>query len=726
MAKILKKISEFFKKRALLKKLPPKSMFLSFAVLVAIVILYPSSAQAAVVSIATLAIAAAVAGIVSGVTAWLANIVTIGGIVAMIAALMFHFSGFILTIGTLMFEWGINNNPFGMSLTNPANNQIIEIGWTIMRDFTNMLFILGLAYIGLATALDFGNKFNTARTFWNLLIVALLINFSPVICGVVVDAFNIITNFFLSPVDFTKLGDAYVQAKGQIEMGTLAKIGTHVGEWFGAMLLVFFGIGAGIILGIFGLLFILRNFIIWLLVIISPVAFFAGIFEKIGGLEVKKYHDLWKRQFLSWSFIAVPAGFFLYLSYFFFDYSLKNPFLEVSSSSSGFFEAFFVALSPYLITGLFMYVAFYFTLRINAAGSGIIIGSANKLIKGAVALPGKAGKIVGVAAGAAAGGFAGAAAGGGVASIGKGLGTGWKDAATAGKGIFGRLGGAVKGGAGEWWHKGAGFTKEGRELGAVTAEQGREKLYKIGEKLQMVKPGEYERAKAKRFKYEDARKELDVATDDQLKSWATGPATSPAKMSRKALAIEKQIKDGDFDYENREDPTTGRNEAKELVEYMQKNHKEIKLSGLAKQRLDLAPLLKPEKLKEKTNEFLSTGITDKTIAEEKARDEIIQETIAGIDFTDKAQKNKIQEEGLNELVIANLTTGQIDEMAKELKRSQKRALLKAVTDPSSEAYVKLSDRITELRGRGTAEDNTRADEIDDLMSYIQIDPNFHV
>ena len=57
-----------------------------------------------------------------------------------------------------------------------------------------MLFILGLAYIGLATALNLSN-FNTNKTFGKLILFALLINFTPVITGVIVDVANIISNF---------------------------------------------------------------------------------------------------------------------------------------------------------------------------------------------------------------------------------------------------------------------------------------------------------------------------------------------------------------------------------------------------------------------------------------------------------------------------------------------------------------------------------------------------
>jgi len=101
----------------------------------------------------------------------------------------------LLQFGNFMLGWAISN-PFNLSYTDPAGNDIINIGWTLLRDLTNMFFILGLAYVGLATALNI-TDFNTKKVFGNLLIIALLINFTPVICGAIVDISNIVLNFFL-------------------------------------------------------------------------------------------------------------------------------------------------------------------------------------------------------------------------------------------------------------------------------------------------------------------------------------------------------------------------------------------------------------------------------------------------------------------------------------------------------------------------------------------------
>lgn len=208
--------------------------------------------------------------------------------------------------------WIIGNPLPGISLTNPATNPIINIGWTIMRDLTNMAFILGLAYIGMATALDIGGKFKTAITFRNILLIALLINFTPVICGAIIDGTNIISRFFLSNISFT---DVLLQAEKNIGSGAASivtgllsaekNIAGLVNIGGSAFLMLLFCV----IFGLFSLLFLLRIIFVWFLVILSPLAFFAWIFD-----GTRKYFKQWWDLFIQWAIIIVPASFFLYLS----------------------------------------------------------------------------------------------------------------------------------------------------------------------------------------------------------------------------------------------------------------------------------------------------------------------------------------------------------------------------------------------------------------------------
>ena len=193
MRQILKNLRQVFKLSFFCKALSKKQTLLLLAPFIFLGLLYPFYPANAAVQIAALGLAAF--GAVVGI---LASWVGAAAVTAGILALMLGLSLALMTQANVFLSWAISS-PFNLAMTYPNGNIIIELGWTLMRDFTNMLFILGLAYIGLATALDIAG-FDTKKAFINLLLIALLINFTPVICGAIVDISNIITNFFTEDI----------------------------------------------------------------------------------------------------------------------------------------------------------------------------------------------------------------------------------------------------------------------------------------------------------------------------------------------------------------------------------------------------------------------------------------------------------------------------------------------------------------------------------------------
>jgi len=289
--------------------------------------------------------------------------VTLGFVSWLIYALM------LLAHGILMWVLG-NPLPDGLSLTNPAKNPIIDIGWTTLRDFTNMLFILGLAYIGLMTALDL-SSFNTKKTFTNLLLIALLINFTPIICGAIVDGSNIIANFFISGVSYDEAKDA-LKSKMGLDAMLSWDFEKNVSELMNIFGVLIFGLVLMVVFALFALLLLVRIIMLWFLVILSPIAFFAWIFD-----SSKKYFKMWWDLFIKWATIIVPAGFFLYLSTHVF--AQADKLFKTQYPSGGEVDfSFFASITPMLMGCGFAIVGFLATLKINAMGTKSIIGVATK------------------------------------------------------------------------------------------------------------------------------------------------------------------------------------------------------------------------------------------------------------------------------------------------------------------------------------------------------------
>jgi hypothetical protein len=146
---------------------------------------------------------------------------------AVIAAITNWLIGVIMTVGVVP--------------GNPLTPGIIEIGWNFSRDFANLFFLLALAFIGLATVLRI-REYEMKKALPTLIIIALLINFTPVIVGFVVDMGNLLTKFFLDHAgSIDTLGDTLNMATGYLS-NSLARLfleDGHFFEKFGEIILKF-------------------------------------------------------------------------------------------------------------------------------------------------------------------------------------------------------------------------------------------------------------------------------------------------------------------------------------------------------------------------------------------------------------------------------------------------------------------------------------------------------
>ncbi len=81
-----------------------------------------------------------------------------------------------------------------------TTDPIVVAGWTIVRDLTNMFFVLILLIIAFATILRIEN-YGMKQLLPKLIIAALLINFSLVLAGPIIDFSQILTQFFIDEID---------------------------------------------------------------------------------------------------------------------------------------------------------------------------------------------------------------------------------------------------------------------------------------------------------------------------------------------------------------------------------------------------------------------------------------------------------------------------------------------------------------------------------------------
>ena len=564
-----------------------------------------------------------------------------------------------LALGNGLLAWVIGN-PFNLSYTDPARNQIIAIGWTVTRDLTNMFFILGLIYVAIATALRF-NSFKTGKIFFKLILIAILINFSPLICGIIVDTANIFTNYFLNGVvGFDAFQQVFkMQASNFKEMLLGPPSFTPIIK---TIVLSLYGFGAGFILLIFFLIFFVRYFAIWVLVILSPLAFFFWIFP-----QTESYFKKWADQCLKWSFIAIPIAFFLYLAQQFLAFADKQNLFASSSGLSGNIS-FMTPLLPYIGSLIFLGIGLYLSSQLNVAGVNLLM-KAGKI--GAVALSGGAAvAALGYASNVATSARAGAQA------------LGSKRKRTISKLAYGALG-AISGGAAGM---GKGLFAGVKEGARTSGEKAFPYLTRKGIK------------KAAQKSISKHKEKLTGLETDHLKR-IVEKSYNPRE---KAAAIEYLGEKGGFDYEGPEAGDRIRTASMMGAD----------LSALAQSRPEFAPYVNYKKTDSLTEEFRKQGMSDNE-ARKKAERKMIEEQLSSMSPEDV--RKKIHPKSLNNVdVLSAMNARAIGEIVKKGTQKQVEAL-KQIKTPGTRISSEVQKELE-------AADKGRKEKITDIIRAIKNNP----
>ncbi|MDO8604108.1 MAG: hypothetical protein Q7K40_01745 [bacterium] len=282
-----------------------------------------------------------------------------------------------------------------LSISNTFVNQpFIDTLWTIVRDFSNMIFIFILIYAGVQTILSLGDWKKTIKM---VVIMALLINFSLFFTKVVIDAGNV-----LAVGVYESLGENPAQGKQREISGTLvasfqpqnfiSRASEHVAGESVIVFAVAIAVGLSVAWVFFSiaLVFFGRLLAFWFLMIISPFAFISLALPK-GNI-----FDWWTDTLLKQAFVAPVFLFLMYIIMKVVEAKPLQSFLDTSiASTSGAISD--SILAPVFIAALLV-VALLKTKDFTTTMAGEFGAGGAKLVGG----------VMGAAAGAAS--FAGTGA----------------------------------------------------------------------------------------------------------------------------------------------------------------------------------------------------------------------------------------------------------------------------------------------------------------------------
>mgnify|MGYP001566951667 CR=1 FL=1 len=254
--------------------------------------------------------------------------------------LLYVIPAFLLTMAAIFFNILISIT-LGSTL---LKSTFISDAWAVVRDLSNMFFILILLYIAIKVILGMSGS-EVKKMIGNVVIMALLINFSMFFTQVIIDSSNILALIFynkLSPTSqYTTITgekdiagglvqafnptaslspDFFIAAKAtQIPdpddpTKTITKkedkvpLGMMVGIILVTGLVLLFATYA---LFVSGLYFVGRLIELFVLIIFSPFAFMSYTIPKFAGIDYIGW-DAWFKRLLTVSFMAPIFMFFLY------------------------------------------------------------------------------------------------------------------------------------------------------------------------------------------------------------------------------------------------------------------------------------------------------------------------------------------------------------------------------------------------------------------------------
>ncbi len=254
-----------------------------------------------------------------------------------------------------------------------TTNPFVTHGWAVMRDFVNMFFIIVLIIIGLSTSLQI-ETYKWQKTLPRLVGVALLINFTPVILGIFIDASNIAMRYFTSMISQDSFFISQVRGLYSTIAMDLSRVMWMTFESQALhpttkmVMFTLFNLFFGFVYFCYGILFTMRYVAIWLLVIISPLGFFCYILP-----ATQPFFRRWWSWFIGWCLAGVAAAAFLYFGEIILQQIGRETIMPRLTEHQGVEVGAFVGIFPLMIPMFFSFFGLLVTFAISSAGAKAVV-----------------------------------------------------------------------------------------------------------------------------------------------------------------------------------------------------------------------------------------------------------------------------------------------------------------------------------------------------------------
>lgn len=307
----------------------------------------------------------------AGVREWAFEI--IGHILVFLISIV----GGLLTLVTYILLKAISYNRF-------IYTQIVTVGWQVVRDISNIFFIIILIVVAIGTVISSEN-YHYKRSLPRILLMAILINFSKTICGIFIDLAQVVMYQFSSVLagtaDTPGVGAQQIFLSFGIQRLFVLKemkINGESAELFN----IIAGLGVGliflvitlIVITIYLVIFVMRIVTLWILIVLSPLAFLLSAWP--GG-KGKGYAQDWWKKFFDYVSIGPILLFFLWLALVTAGKELELRVQTDPAGTQGFTGSFLNEitnpdnLSRFVVTVCLLLAGLYAARRSGVAGAGL-------------------------------------------------------------------------------------------------------------------------------------------------------------------------------------------------------------------------------------------------------------------------------------------------------------------------------------------------------------------
>lgn len=198
-----------------------------------------------------------------------------------------------------------------------SSSTAIETGWVVLRDIANMFFIIVFLVIAFGTMLgeDIAPQYHYKKTLVRFIMMAILINFSKTIAGFIIDLGQVLMMTFVNGFSSAAGGNflEVLQIRNLTSLTTFDS-GAALDEAQivgGLLLAMVVAIISLICMTVLAMILVVRMVTLWLLVVVSPLAFFA---YAVPMKSIQGYYDQWWSALIKNVITGPLLAFFIWLS----------------------------------------------------------------------------------------------------------------------------------------------------------------------------------------------------------------------------------------------------------------------------------------------------------------------------------------------------------------------------------------------------------------------------